>query len=215
MANPSTKTDIINLAYARIGEKAVTEAQIAANTIVLAQRGNLHYEQTRDALLRSHWWRFASDRAALTATADPSFEWDNAFSLPTDFLRFKSFYEDNNTFTDTMPRSFALEGSNLLTNESAANIRYIKQVTDVEAFDSLFIEVFVLTVALKMVLATAGAGAAGRLLYREIKEELYKEVMPRVRTMDRQETNTLGRMQTWVSARLSRFGRIDSRLGSP
>jgi hypothetical protein len=41
-------------------------------------------------------------------------------------------------------------------------------------------------------------------LYAEIKDELYNQIMPRVRAMDRQETNTTGRYnrRPWVEARL-------------
>jgi len=67
MALPTTKLDICNLSLNRIGEKAVTQAQLDADTDPRAQRCNRHYEQTRDALQRSFWWRFARERIRLAS----------------------------------------------------------------------------------------------------------------------------------------------------
>jgi len=250
MALPTTKTDICNLALSRIGAKAVTTAQITADTDVSAKHCNRNYEQTRDALLRSFKWRFASTRLMLvsgwvTATVyttdqyvsnnsvwykcllahtsgalddEPgegaveatywttltavdytpeTGEYDYIWALPSDFLAMKSRYEGR--FSDENIESYALEGTNLLTNEDEEEIRYIKQVTDATAFDPLFVEVLALSLALKLVMPLS----QDRALYKEIKEELYKEVMPRVRTLDGQEANTIGTedLGTWNDAR--------------
>lgn len=211
MASPSTKTDICNLALSRIGSERVTEAQITANTAVIPIHCNLHYEQTRDALLRSYWWRFAGARATLSTTTTPTFEWAYAFSLPSDFLAFRSVYEDNNTPLKNTTDSFKFEGKVLMSDDSSMQIRYTKQVTTVADFEPLFIEVLVLQLALKLVMPIA----QDLKLYREIKEDL-KLLMPSVRAMDRQEQNNVGRtaLSTWNNARSANLGRIDSKLGS-
>ena len=67
MALPEDKLAICNLSLNRIGEKAVTQAQLDADTDPRAQRCNRYYEQTRDALQRSHWWRFARARIRLAS----------------------------------------------------------------------------------------------------------------------------------------------------
>lgn len=67
MALPEVKLDICNLSLDRIGEKAITDAQLTANTDPRAQACNRHYEQNRDALQRSHWWRFARGRINLVS----------------------------------------------------------------------------------------------------------------------------------------------------
>lgn len=219
MALPTTKTDICNLSLSRIGAKAVTEAQITADTDPRAQHCNRHYEQTRDALIRSHWWRFASDRVALVATDTPDFEWSNAFTLPDDFLRMKSIFEDNNTVDKTSLLPYALEDDILLYSESTCQIRYIKQVTTIADFDPLFIEALVLQLALKLISPLAGVGSAGQSLLKEVKDELFGRggAMERIRTMDRQETNTIppNFLLSWQGSRLTNSGRIDSKLGSP
>lgn len=67
MALPTTKTGVCNLSLSRIGALAITDAQLTANTDPRAQHCNRHYEQTRDALQRSHKWRFTSGRIELAS----------------------------------------------------------------------------------------------------------------------------------------------------
>ena len=188
---------ICNAALAKIGAKRINN--IDTDTSPEAIQCRTHYEMTRDALIRSHWWRFASGRKTLSQDAtDPTGdEWDNQFILPNDFLRIKSIYE--NRFSDENYRSYALEGKRLLTNESTVEIRYIKKVTDVTEFDPLFVEVLVLQLALKLIPALAKTDTG---LKESVKNDL-KLLMPSVRALDSQETNTVGRyeLETWNDAR--------------
>lgn len=171
-----------------------------------------HYEQTRDALLRTDWWRFARARATLSQdTNDPAFEWDNQFDLPNDFLRLRSIFDDNNTVKRDAYRSFAIEGDKLLTNESTVKLRYVKKVKDTAQFDPLFIEVLVLQLAVKLVMPITQDAASRELLLKELAT-----LMITVRAVDHSETETVGRgdLQAWTDIRRTRGGRIDSRLGS-
>lgn len=352
MASPSTKTDICNMALDRIGEKAVTTAQLDADPIVnpIAIKCDRHYEQTRDALLRSHWWRFAGARIDLavvtngdfanwtsddpddwtateagtddvsqvgageghggsgtkkcniysaadgtgvqiaqtittvvgldykfsinidtitageltvvnlpaptsgdtdwdstgtktvTFTADatsfslvirgytaaatditfdnisvvvvPDFEWSYGYTLPSDFLAMRSIWEDNTTIKENTIYSYALEGNLLLSNENAMKIRYTKQETTVANFDPLFIEVLVLSLAIKLTMPQSQDND----VYMMLKEELYgsarrKGLMSKVRAMDKQEQNTVGiyNHSLWLSA--FRTTRDPTKLG--
>lgn len=220
--SPDSELDICNMALNKVGAKAITAAQLTTNTEPRAIACNAHYAQTRDALLRSGFWRFARARDELTANdTDPDFEWDYAFDLPTDFLRLISVFSDNSSLGQNTLYSYKLEGDQLLTDEATCYLRYIKQVTTVTDFDPLFIEVFVLQLALRIVYPIAGVGTAGRALAAEIRHELYGSprqpgLMSKVRALDRQETNTIGREDRplWNNARWSMDGRIDSKLGS-
>jgi len=110
----------------------------------------------------------------------------------------KSIYEDR--FSDVNLRSYALEGQRLLTNESSMEIRYIRKVTDVTEFDPLFVEVLVLQLALKLVSGLAG----GAPNLQDILQRELAMLMPSVRALDRQETNTAGQDEasTWNDARV-------------
>lgn len=191
------ETALCNISLGRIGANRI-DGNVETDTAVQAILCRLHYEPTRDALLRSHSWRFASARADLTVSeTTPDFEWNYQFPLPDDFLAMKSIYE--NRFSDENLRSYALEGSTLLTNESEMSIRYIKKVIDPAEFDPLFIEVLVLLLADKMIGPLAGGDAD---IQRKIDKAL-EDLMPAVRALDGQETNTEGiaDKQTWNSAR--------------
>lgn len=67
MALPTSKTDICNLALRRIGQTAVTTAQLTANTAPNAIHCNLHYEQDRNELQELYWWRFNKSRIRLAS----------------------------------------------------------------------------------------------------------------------------------------------------
>lgn len=200
MASP---TELCNMSLGRLGAKRINDIGNASDSKEEAIQCRLHYEQTRDALLRSHWWRFASARATLSAdTETPDFEWTYQYPLPTDFLRMKKPYEGFLNPQRPLQYTYELEGTMLLTDETTVEIKYIRKVTDVTKFDPLFIEVLVLTLALKMLPALAGVGGAAMNLRTDIRDEL-KGLMSRVRVLDKQETNTVGRadLGTWNAAR--------------
>jgi len=208
-----SETSICNAALGKIGAGRITNYEDTSESSEEAINCRLHYEMTRDALLRSHFWRFAADRAELSEDTDsPDFEFDNQFILPNDFFHLRSIYDDNRSPGNKTHRTFAIEGQRILTNESTCQIRYTKKVTDPAEFDPLFVEVLVLLLARKLVGPLAGGDPK---LKAEIKDDL-KMLMPSVRALDRQETETIGRadMNTWIDVRQTRGGRIDSRLGS-
>jgi hypothetical protein len=177
---------------------------------VQAIKCRTHFEQTRDALIESYTWRFASGRSTLTQdTTDPDFEYANQFILPSDYMVKKSVWGGDGPRRTNF--SLSLEGDRLLTNEGEIHLRYIKRVTDPTKFNSLFIEAFILKLALKLV-ALAGADPK---MSETVGREL-RLIMPRVRASSRQETENIGRqdLNTWNDARLTNGGRIDSQLGS-
>lgn len=191
-----SETKICNAALAKIGSKRLND--LSEDSSLEAIHCRTHYEMTRDSLLRSHYWRFASARVVLAQDAtDPVFEWDNQFILPNDFLRLKSIYEGR--FSDENLRSYALEGQRLLTNESTMEIRYIRKVTDVTKFDPLFVKVFILLLANELI----GPLAGGDKRIQDEIDRAFAKLMPSVRALDRQETNTIGKYElgTWNDAR--------------
>ena len=195
-------TSIVNMALGRFGaQKLSTYEDDATPNGILAR---LFYEQTRDALLRSHEWRFALAREALSEEEDtPAFEWDHQYLLPADFLRLTGLY--NTT------ASFAIEGDKILTNDDAVDLVYVRRVTDPTDFDPLFVEVLVLQLAIKFHLSLS----EDRHLRQSMQEELVR-LLARVRTVNKQETNNVGEsdMGLWNNARLGGTS-IGSRMGQP
>jgi len=201
LAETFSETSVCNMALGRIGSKRGTTGEIAAGTIgtdtsVQAIHCRQHYEQTRNALLRSFRWRFATRRVKLTsAITSPEFEYDNFFQLPDDFLRLRSIYEISAT---RQYYKYSIEGNRLYSDDSTVNIRYIWKVIDVSLWDPLFTEVFVLKLARKLAMPLT----QGPKLLVSIDEEL-KPLMNEVRALDRIEQNILGRheMDCWLEAR--------------
>jgi len=215
MSDELNETKICNMALGRLGEKRINDYENASESSTEAIHCRLNYAQTRDALLRSHWWRFARTRVQLSAnTSSPDFEWSFAYDLPTDFLRmWIRPWEDNSQVQQNSRYSYSLEGKQLLSDLSSMYIRYIRRVTDVPTFDPLFIEVLVLQLALKMVMPLTGAGREAMVMRQSLYIELYGTprqpgVMARVRLMDKSETKSIGAndMPTWNDSRMMGVG---------
>ena len=193
-----SETSICNQALGKLGAKRINDFETDNSTPGIQCR--LHYELTRDALLRSHAWRFARARKALVQdTVDPVFEYDNQFILPTDFLALKSVYE--NRYSDENIASFVIEGKRLLTNNSTVNLRYIKTVTDPREFDPLFVKLLVLLLADELI----GPLVGGDKQIQAKIDAAIKAITPAVMAVDGQETNTIGTdaLASWNDARYS------------
>lgn len=206
-----SETSILNMSLGRIGSTRINDFidNNEANPQIVQAR--IHYEQTRDALLRSHWWRFARSRETLSQNAEytadtTTFEWTYAYDLPNDFLReWLPPWEDNSEVLGRSRNTYSLEGKQLLSNQTTMQVRYVKRVTDVTEFDPLFVEVLVLQLALKMVMPLSQDKVLWQALYGELwGVSGIPGVMSRVRTMDKQETRTLGQndQPTWNDARV-------------
>ena len=195
-------TEISNMALGRIGSARIDSYD--ADASVPAQLCRLHYHQTMHALIRLMQPRCARDRATLSANAeydadDTTFEYDYAYDLPADFLAMRKPYEGVPGITDTY-YNYSMEGKQLLSNEDEMEIRYLKKITDENDLDPLFVEIFVLQLAIKLVMPIS----QDKVLRRELDLELWGSpqqpgLMSRVRQMDKEETNTAGELLagTW------------------
>ena len=189
-------TRICNQALSKISAMRINDLDADSSPQAIACR--THYEPTRDALIRSYPWRFASARVTLSQdTVTPDFEWNYQYHLPNDFMLMKSIFE--NRFTSNNFQNYALEGNLLLTNESEMEIRYVKKVTDASKFDPLFVKLLALLLADELIGQLAGGDAK---IQQKIDNAIAR-LMPAVRALDGQETNTAGRAEslTWNDAR--------------
>lgn len=205
-----SNTSICNMALDKLGASRIVNFENSNESSPQAIKCRTHFEQTRDALIESHTWRFASGRKKLSQdTVDPDFEYENQFILPDDYMVKKSVWSGDGPRRTNF--SFSLEGDRLLTNEGEINLRYIKRVTDPTKFNALFVEVFILKLALKLVSLAGANPKMAETVGRELAG-----IMPQVRASSRQETENIGRidLNTWNDARLTNGGRIDSQLGN-
>lgn len=184
------------MALDKLGADHINNLDDDTDTDAGAIKCRVHFEQTRDALLRSYWWPFASDRKTLSRlVATPDFEYAFQYELPTDYLDMKGIWEGG--VTNYNFDAYDIEGSLLLTDENEMKIKYIKKVTDPTKFDPLFTEVFVLRLAMKLI-SLAGANPK---MTETVGKELI-EVELEARAVAGQEGNTDGRgkSQTWNDA---------------
>jgi hypothetical protein len=189
MSRTTEEVAICNQALARLGALRFTFADQTTKEGVYCE---LFYEQTRDALLRSFVWNFASARKTLAQeTETPDFEWDYQYKLPENYLRMKGEYGEDD---------FIIEGGLLLTNDDDVDIRYVKKVTDTAEFDSLFIEVLILELAKKLLPPLVGT--KNPHLVEEINRDLLK-ARAKASAVCRSENKQRDAEDTWNMARHS------------
>jgi len=184
IAPPVGEVTICNLALARIGATAITAL---TDTTLEGVQCNLHYAATRDALLRSHAWRFALAWVDLVEYEDGDPDpWAYEYTLPADFLRFVS--------TEPPPTPFEIDGQLLRTDEDSMRIHYVRQETDPDNFDPLFIEALVVSLAAKICMPLLH----DKVLQQQLADEL-PGAISRARLANMQESKPQTKT-TWLDA---------------
>lgn len=118
---------LCNMALVLVGEEPI---QALSENSKPGRFCKQHYENIRDFVLRQNPWNVATTRAALALSATaPTFEFANAFQLPTDFLRLVAI--------ENRRRDFKLEQDKILSDESSMNIVYVFRLIDVSKMDPL------------------------------------------------------------------------------
>ena len=131
----ATVVGICNSALIKIGATTITSLTEGKKN---ANKCNEQYAKIRDQLLRDHTWNFAATRVKLAQSATtPVFEFEYAYTLPTDHIRLVSAH---NNIDGTGQIVYKLEGGELLTDESDVYIRYVKREVDPNIMDPWFQE---------------------------------------------------------------------------
>jgi hypothetical protein len=125
----SSVTGIVNRALRLLKANRVTSLTDGTNA---ANAANDVYTEVRDDLLRSHNWNFGTKRQKLAQSATaPTFEFDNAYPLPADWMRTISVH-NNDAGTGTFlyrEEEVANQGA-IVTSADEVWIRYVYRVTD-------------------------------------------------------------------------------------
>ena len=187
--------DIYNAAIIAVGEEALTEDSDGSTKaeILCVNR----YPKIRDAILRAHPWNCALARASLTLNSTPTPVWgfEYQYDLPSDpddwCLKVVRMSEDG--------AIYKIEGRLLLTDESPAEIRYVKRITDIDLFDNLLFE----AIAAYLASVLAFPITKSRSLMGDMFG-IYKDKMKEARRVDGLETgysDTVG-ANLWLESRL-------------
>ena len=134
----ATEVSICSNALRRLGDDPITSL---TDDTERARLCNSFYEDSRDAVLRSHPWNFAITRASLAKLSTaPAYGFANQFALPTNpyCLRVLGMEYEDYIFK---VENVATHGRVLLTDESTANIIYVARITDTVLFDPMFVDV--------------------------------------------------------------------------
>ena len=125
-----------------------------------------HFGSVRDALLREYDWNFASRWETLAADPTlPEGTFTKSYPLPAAYLRaleIKGATEDDwSVEAVTVTASGAEEDVNILSTDFIApRLRFTRQITNVYAWDALFLEIFQLRLAAKIAPLLMRANAA-------------------------------------------------------
>ena len=125
----ASETDIANRALRLLKAERITSLTDQSKNANVA---NDVFTEVRDELLRSHNWNFATKRAKLAQSSTaPTFEFDNAYPLPGDWLRTVSIYDNDAGAGTLLWREEEVNAQGVIvTSADEIWIRYIYRVTD-------------------------------------------------------------------------------------
>ena len=142
----ASKVDIANEALLMLGANSITSFTDNDSNAVLVNR---FFDGERDAVLRSHRWNCAIATANLASLATaPIIDWAFKFTLPTDPYCLRVL--DVRTVSGDIKLDHAIQGRELLTEESTVDITYIQRLEDATLFDALLHQAIVFRIAWKL-----------------------------------------------------------------
>lgn len=132
----ASETSIINQALVKLGVATISDRTDDAPQARVANRT---FDELRDDMLRDHPWNWAIKRVSITSsTTDPAWGFDNAYTLPSDYMRLLELY--NPSRYDYRIESTS-DGKVIVTDlGSPIKIRYVAHVTSVDQWDVKFRE---------------------------------------------------------------------------
>lgn len=199
----TSRTEIANGALIKLGVQRIallTEATEQAR-VLESVFGRLARSE-----LRKQAWSFALSATSLGRIADPTGGiYDAAFNLPTDLLRIVQFNEswlvyNMGNFADGSSTPYSIEGRTLLTNDTTARIRYVRDLSaDTALWDASFVEAFTCRLAVEV----------GPTLTKDKQKVRDAEVGYRTALMDAKRANAIelppqeAPDSSWAVARLT------------
>jgi hypothetical protein len=180
MAN--SKVSICNNALLLIGCNPITsltDGNKASNAC------SLIFDRTLDTLLRIHLWNFAMTRVTLASeTTAPAFGYAYSYPLPADYVRLSSL--EGNSYP------YKIEQGKILSDSSTMNLIYVARIEDVTKYDPLFVEAFILMLAMNLSYILIGSNSRIASLKEEFDKKIFlaKQVDGQEDTPDQLEANT-------------------------
>ena len=168
----SSNTDIANLSMRLLKANRITSLTDGSNN---ANAANDVFTEVRDDLLRSHNWNFGQKWAKLAQlSTTPVFEFDNAYALPSDWIRTVSVHDNDAGAGTLVYREGEVDDQGVILHSADELwMRYIYRVTDPNRMAADF------RMAFSYALALAIPGVSNLSAGRE--ERLEKRAVTRLR----------------------------------
>ena len=174
----ASKVDLANEALLVLGANTITSFTDNDSNAVLVNR---FYDSERDAVLRGHRCNCAITTANLASLiGTPIIAWEYKFTLPTDPYCLRVL--DVRTVTGDIKLDYEVQGRELLTEESAVDITYIKRLTDASQFDALLYQALVFRMAWKLSFPITRSHVVMNHM-----GTMYEAIIREARTIDSQE----------------------------
>ena len=191
----ASRTDIANLTLVHLGAPTIASLDEDSKNARLLKR---IFDVVLEQVLRDHPWNCALRRATLAQLAEaPAFGYSYAYEKPVDCLGVLGLVGDSGGNVDPN-LEYKVEGEQILTNESVAQLKYVALVTESGLWDAS------LTVALAARLAAEGAYAiTGNAELKKAMMMEYERAKSAARGVDGQEdTPEVHQNNPWLEARL-------------
>jgi hypothetical protein len=205
----ATDIGIANAALRRLGANTITSFTQGTKS---ANCANDLYVEARDELLRSHYWNFAQRRVKLAQLSKvPSFGFDFAYALPSDWIRTVSVF-DNDAGVGTVEYSEEYQdGQNvLLSSATDIYLVYTARVTDPNRMPPDFRRALSRSLAEAMAVDLTGSNTLQQACAEEAKEFARK-----ARSADAQGSTPRGRPRgSWATSRGGFRSRWDDTFGN-
>lgn len=136
----ASEVDICNLALTHIRSQPDVISINPAEGGVKAEQCALYFGKARRYVLRSHVWSFANTYRALALLDEtPINGWTYVYAMPSDCLRPVHLFSPDSTEPQRFERGIIDDTQVIYCDIETPTLRYVKDVTDPNAFDSQFI----------------------------------------------------------------------------
>jgi hypothetical protein len=174
MANTTSKTDIINLALANLGQDTITSSDQETAT---ARTANLMYDFVRRNLLRAHDWAFALRTADLaqSETASPFDNKPYVYAQPADCVFIKKIIYDGVPQKVTLLHQLFTNSNNeklIACPFEATSVLYVRDEENPTLFDPAFVACFALLLAAELAVPLTGDTNLAQLMLGKYQSKL-------------------------------------------
>ncbi len=194
-----SETDIVNVGLRLIAGDRITSLDEGSNNANIASD---LYEPVRDELLRSHTWRFATKLVKLVQLAtDPTFEYDNAFGLPDDWMRTIAVFDNDAGAGGIWYEEAEIAGVGaIMANSETVFLKYVYTLTDTNRMTAGFAKALSTALARDMALPIGNSNTM-----REKYEKQATKDLNRAKSTDSLSSPARQRpMGSWVNNRFNR-----------